>query len=57
MKKKLKRWGNNLVVVFTQEDEAVYGIAEGDIIEIDDMLIERKQIKKRRKKNEDKRIS
>ena len=42
MKKKLKKWGNNLVVVFTKEDEQVYGLKEGDTIDIEDMLVEKK---------------
>jgi len=47
MKKKLKRWGNNLVVVFTKEDEEIYGIIEGDIIELDDMIVQKKGGKKK----------
>ncbi len=34
MKKKLKRWGNNLVAVFTREDEEVHKLKEGDVVEI-----------------------
>lgn len=45
LKKKLKRWGNNLVIVFTKEDEETYGLVDGDVINICEML---KQ--KRRKK-------
>jgi len=48
MKKELKRWGNNLVIVFTQEDERTYGLREKDILDIGDMLIEtkKKEVKK-----------
>jgi len=47
MKKRLKRYGNNLVLVFTKEEEEIYGLIEGDIIDIEDMVI---QDKKRNKK-------
>ena len=45
MIKRIKRWGNNLVIVFTAEDEKIYGMQEGDIIEIDDMIWESKMNK------------
>ena len=32
MKKKLKRWGNNLVIVFTHEDEEVYNLIDGNVL-------------------------
>ena len=41
LRKKLKRWGNNLVAVFTSEDEETYGLKEGDVIDISDMLIQK----------------
>jgi|TARA_Y100000310_G_scaffold261715_1_gene271169 hypothetical protein len=49
MRKKLKRWGNNLVVVFTKEDEETHGLVEGDIIILDDMLTQKvkKGVKKK----------
>lgn len=40
MKKMLKRWGNNLVLVFTKEEEEIYGLIEGEPIEIEDMLFQ-----------------
>lgn len=43
MKKKLKRWGNNLVITFTKEDESIYGLKEGDIIEVNDSILESKK--------------
>lgn len=43
LRKKVKRWGNNLVIVFTQEDEEVYGLTEGDVIDISDMLKQKKK--------------
>jgi antitoxin component of MazEF toxin-antitoxin module len=45
MKKKIKKWGNSLVIVFTKEDEEVYGLVEGDVINIEDMLIQKKRKK------------
>jgi len=48
MKKKLKRWGKNLVVVFTKEDEEAYGLVEGDIIELDDMIVQKTKGGKRK---------
>lgn len=44
MKKKLKKWGNSLVAVFTKEDQEIYGLTEGDIIDFEDMLLENPKI-------------
>lgn len=41
----LKRWGNNLVLVFTKEEEEMYDLVEKDIIEIDEMLFQKKEDK------------
>lgn len=41
MIKQLKRWGNNLVITFTKEEEELYGLTEKDKINIDDMLIQK----------------
>ena len=38
LRKKLKKWGNSLVVVFTKEDDDVYSLKEGDNIDISDMF-------------------
>lgn len=43
MRKTLKRWGNNLVIVFTKEEEEMYGLVEKDIINLDDMLIQKRK--------------
>ena len=43
MRKTLKRWGNNLVIVFTKEEEEMYGSVEKDIINLDDMLIQKRK--------------
>ena len=50
MKKRLKRYGNNLVLVFTKEEEEIYGLIEGDIIDIEDMVIQDKKSRKLNKK-------
>lgn len=46
MLKRLKRWGNNLVVVFTKEEEELYELFEGDKIDISDMLVKPQKKKK-----------
>lgn len=49
MQKRIKKWGNSLVLIITSQEADVYGLKEGDIIEIDDMLWEKlpkKRIKK-----------
>ena len=35
MKKKLKKWGNSLVIVFSKEDCEVYKLKEGDVIKVE----------------------
>ena len=39
MKKRIKTWGSSLVIVFTKDDIDLYGIKEGDVINMDDLLI------------------
>ena len=39
MKKILKRWGEGLGVYFNKEDINIFEIQEGDIIDMDDILI------------------
>jgi hypothetical protein len=45
MKKLLKRWGNNLVIVFTKEEEQTFGMVPGDPIDIDDDLFLKQKVK------------
>ena len=40
MIKRLKKYGNNLVIVFTKEEEITYGLQVNDPIGIEDMLID-----------------
>ena len=46
MKKKIKKYGCGLVINFTKEDQEAYGLVAGDIIDIGDMLIQKKEEKK-----------
>ena len=34
MKKKLKKYGNTLVLSFTKEEQEIYKLKEGDVIEL-----------------------
>jgi len=45
MKKRIKKWGDSLVIVFTKEDCELYGLVEGDVIDLDDMLIQQNEKK------------
>ena len=38
MKKRIKQWGDSLVIVFTKEECSLYGFVKDDVIEIDEML-------------------
>lgn len=40
MKKQLKEWGNSLVITFSPEEQRIYGLKEGDIIDLDDFLVD-----------------
>jgi len=52
MIKRFKRWGTNLVLVFTKEEERLFGLVEGDTITIDDMLWEEKLSKRNKESSE-----
>ena len=39
MKKRIKKWGDSLVIVFTKEDIDLYGIKEDDIIDIGELNV------------------
>ena len=43
MKKKLKRYGNTLIISFSKEDQEVYGLVEGDVMDLGDMLIQKQK--------------
>jgi hypothetical protein len=51
MKKKLKKIGSDgLMIYFSKEEQEIYGLVEGDVIEIDDMLIQKQKSKGGQKK-------
>jgi len=39
MIKILKRWGNNLVITFTNEEEKTFGMIEGDEVDLSDLFL------------------
>ncbi len=43
MKKRLKKYGNTLIINFTKEEQKMYGLVEGDIIDVEDMVVEAKE--------------
>ena len=43
--KRLKKWGNSLVVVFNKEDIDLYGMKEGDIVDLSDLFLIQKKMK------------
>jgi|AntAceMinimDraft_18_1070375.scaffolds.fasta_scaffold20314_3 antitoxin component of MazEF toxin-antitoxin module len=47
MRKKIKKWGNSLVIVFTKEEQEIFGLVEGDIINLEEMIFQKvkKEIK------------
>lgn len=49
MRKILKKWGEGLGIYFDKEDIKIYGMNEGDVIDIDDILINK--IERRFKKD------
>jgi len=49
MRKRLKKTGSDgLMIYFTKEEIEMHGLVEGDIIDLDDMIIQEK-VKKRKK--------
>jgi hypothetical protein len=42
MKKQIKRWGKILVISFTSEEVNAYKLRKGDILDLSDMVIERR---------------
>ena len=45
MQKKLKKYGNSLVITFSKEEQDIYGLVEGDTIELDEMLMQKEKTK------------
>lgn len=46
MKRLVKNYGNTLVIVFSKEDQEIYDIEEGDIVDLGDIVV----IKRKKKK-------
>jgi len=46
MKKKLKKYGSSLVITFSAEEKKIYGLVEGDVVDIDDMLLVKEKKRK-----------
>ena len=45
MKKIVKKWSNSLIILFDSEDAKIYGIEEGDVIDISDIVVLKKKVK------------
>lgn len=43
MKKKIKKYGNGLVIHFTKDEIELYGLVEGDVIDLDDMIVQQQK--------------
>lgn len=39
MRKIVKKYGNSLVVLFDSEDQKLYGIKEGSVIDLSEMVV------------------
>lgn len=46
MKKIIKKWGEGLGIYFDKEDIQIFEIKEGDIVDIDDILIKKTERRK-----------
>lgn len=49
MKKIIKKWGNSLVIRFSPDDVSMFGLREGDVVDIADMFVMEKKRGKRGK--------
>lgn len=43
MKKILKKWGEGLGAYFDKEDIKIFGLVEGDVIDVSDMLVQKQK--------------
>jgi hypothetical protein len=39
MKKQIKRWGKSLIISFDEEEQEIYNLKEGTIIDLRDMVV------------------
>ncbi len=51
LRKRLKRYGRALVINFPKEEQEIYGLKEGDIIDINDIIVMEGKGKKDGKKS------
>lgn len=42
MKKIVKKYGDTLIISFTKDEARVYDIKEGDVLDLDDILTQKK---------------
>lgn len=52
MKKVVKQTGGSLGIIFNREDRIIYGIEEGDIIDLGDIVNENANLRKELKEEE-----
>lgn len=50
MKKQVKKYGDTLVISFSKEEQLVYDIKEGYILDLSDMAVIKKKMKPRASK-------
>jgi hypothetical protein len=43
MKKLIKKWGANVGVLFSKEEQKILGIEEDDVIDISDVIVEKRR--------------
>lgn len=46
MKKIVKKWSDSLIVTFDKEDQKIHNIEQGDIVDLSDMTVIKKEVKK-----------
>lgn len=49
MKRLVKNYGNTLVIVFSKEDQEIYNIKEGDVVDLGDIVIIKNKKKEKKK--------
>lgn len=43
MRKEIKKWGDSMVIVLSPEDLRVYGLRQGDIVDISDITLAKRR--------------
>ena len=49
MKRLVKNYGNTLVIVFSKEDQEIYDIEGGDVVDLGDLVVIKKKGRKKKK--------